>query len=247
MENPEAIDEIYDDGAGVAFSTDNIHIALAPLYIYLLIIFGVLYFYFSKLRKIDQTKDDFYDKFQDLLKMNHWIYMILFPLPFILIRVLLVRNRLKKYRNHPRYSSKTGAMMFKKNELADDEFLKKGQLVEENIRSVDYDVWATEDLKDILVLRYAKPFSKYSKCPKCAYKTYYRAHSRVKKAATKSSTGIREETYECKNCHYHKVKTVIIPKVTSSSSSGSSFGGSSGGGSSFGGGSSGGGGAGVSW
>ena len=141
--------------------------------------------------------------------------------------------------------------MFKKNDVTEDPFLNKGQLVEESIRSIDYDVWVTEKGDDVLVLKYKKLFSKYSKCPKCNFKTYYTAHSRTVRAATKTSTGLREQTYKCKNCDYTKVKKITIPKVTSSSSSssgsgysgGSSFGGSS----SFGGGSSGGGGGGVSW
>jgi uncharacterized protein len=196
--------------------------------------------------KINKNTADFYDKYHDLFKMKHFIYMILFPLPFILIRYIFIRSRLLKYRNHRRFSKKNGKEMFKKNDVTEDPFLNKGQLVEENIHSVDYDVWATENEDDILILKYNRMFSKYSKCPKCGYKTYYTAHSKTVKAATRSSTGLREQTYHCKNCNYSKVKQITIPMITSSSGS-SSSGGSSGGGSSFGGGSSGGGGGGVSW
>lgn len=248
LDNPAVIKEIYDDGAGVVFSR-SVNPIVPILGVYFILFLFVAYHYGSSVRKINKNKADFYDKFQDLYNMKHFLYMIFFPLPFIFIRYLFIKKRLSKYRNHPRFSKVTGAEMFKKTEVTEDPFLKKGQLVEENIRSVDYDVWVTEKGDDILILKYNKLFSKYAKCPKCDYKTYYTAHSKTVKAATKSSTGIREETHKCKNCDYQKVRRITIPKITSSSSSSSSSfgGGSSSGGSSFGGGSSGGGGAGVSW
>lgn len=246
LDNPEVVNEIYDDGGGVVYKP-NLNPIFPIVGIYLLLFLLAMYFYFSNVLKINKNKEDFYDKFQELYKMKHFIYMILFPLPFIIIRYLFIKSRLSKYRNHQRFSKKNGKEMFKKTDITEDPFLNKGQLVEENIRSIDYDVWATKDEDDILVLKYKRLFTKYTKCPKCSYKTYYTAHSRTVRAATKSSTGLREETYQCKNCSYSKVKQITISKVTSSSSSGSGFGGSSGGGSSFGGGSSGGGGGGVSW
>jgi uncharacterized protein len=250
LDNPEAVNELYDSG-GVAYTP-----ATNPI-IYILGFYGLfmlfaLYHYIINVRKIDKNKEDFYDKFQDLYNIKHFLYIIFFPIPFLLIRFLFIKRRLNKYRNHPRFSKKNGKKMFKKSEVTEDPFLKKGQLVEEKIHSVDYDVWVTEDNDDVLVLKYKSLFSKYSKCPECNYQTYYRAHSKIVKSATKTSTGVREETYKCKNCDYHKVKRITIPKITttgSSSSGSSSYGGGSGfgGSSSFGGGSSGGGGAGVSW
>ena len=243
LDNPDVIAEIYDDG-GVAYTANRSPISVG-LVIYIGLLFFVLFYYISNVWKISKSKEDFYDKFQNLYNMKHFLYMIFFPLPFLLIRYLFIKSRLSKYRNHTRFSKKTGKEMFLKTDVTEDPFLNKGQLVEEKIRSVDYDVWVTEKGDDILILKYKKLLSKYSKCPKCNYKTYHKAHSKTVKAATRKSSGKREETYKCKNCNYSKVKRIIIPMITSSSSgSGSGFGG---GGSSFGGGSSGGGGAGVSW
>ncbi len=243
LDNPEVISEIYDDG-GVGYTKNKNPISVGVI-IYLGLLFFALFHYFSNVRKINKNKEDFYDKFKDLYNIKHFVYFILFPLPFLLIRYIFIKNRLSKYRNNSRFSKINGKKMFKKTEVAENKFLDKGQLVEENLHSVDYDVWATENADDILILKYQKFFSKYSKCPKCKYKTYYTAHSKTVKAATRSSTGVREEIQKCKNCDYIKVNTIKIPRTTSSSSS--FGGGSSGGGSSFGGGSSGGGGAGVSW
>ena len=243
LDNPDVISEIYDEGAGIEY-TKNINPVFPILGVYFLVFLFVAYHYGSTIRKIAKNKEDFYDKFQDLYNMKHFLYMIFFPLPFILIRYLFVKKRLSNYRDHQRFSKITGEELFKKTEVTEDPFLKKGQLVEEKIHSMDYDVWVTDKGDDILILKYKKLFSKYSKCPKCGYKTYYTAHSKTVKSATRSSTGIREETHKCKNCDYQKVKRITIPILTSNSSSSGS---SSSGGSSFGGGSSGGGGAGVSW
>ncbi len=247
LDNPEVIDEIYDSG-GVAYKP-KLNPIIPIIGVYLLLFTFSLFHYGSNVKKINRNKADFYDKFQELYKMKHFLYMIFFPIPFLLIRYIFIKNRLHKYRYHRRFSKKTGSEMFKKNDVTEDPFLNKGQLVEERIRSIDYDVWVTEKGDDILVLKYKKLFSKYTHCPQCSYKTYYTAHSRTVRAATKTSTGLREQTYQCKNCDYIKVRSITIPKVTSSSSSGSSYSGGSsfGGSSSFGGGSSGGGGAGVSW
>lgn len=251
LDNPDVIDEIYDTG-GVAYKP-RLNPIIPIVGGYFLLFLFVLINYGSSVSKINRNKADFYDKFQELYKMKHFLYMIFFPIPFLIIRYIFIKNRLHKYRYHRRFSKLTGAEMFKKNDVTEDPFLSKGQLVEENIRSIDYDVWVTEKGDDTLVLKYKKLFSKYTHCPKCNYKTYYTAHSKTVRSATSTSSGLREQTYKCKNCNYIKVKKITIPKVSSSSSSsssgysGSSGGSSFGGSSSFGGGSSGGGGGGVSW
>jgi len=245
LNNPDVINEIYDSG-GVAYEKKTSPFLYA-LYGYLMMMMIILLFYLSKTKSIDKSKEDLYDKYHDLKKMKHWIYMIFFPLPFILIRLLFVDKRLLKYRKHSRFSKINGKEMFRKSERSDNAYLEKGEIIEEKIKSVDYDVWVTEDEDDILVLKYDTYSSKYSTCKKCGYKTYYKARSKTIKSASTSSTGLKKITYKCKNCDYKKTKTVIIPKISSSSSSSYSGGGSSGGGSSFGGGSSGGGGGGVSW
>ena len=114
----------------------------------------------------------------------------------------------------------------------------------EEIGSVDYDVWATDEAEELMILRYKKRFTKYKGCPNCSYIAYYHAFSKTVKHPTYSSTGRKKVVHRCKNCNYEDLSYRTIPKKTRSSSSG---GGSGGGSSSFGGGSSGGGGAGVSW
>lgn len=61
------------------------------------------------------------------------------------------------------------------------DFLKEGEIVEENIHSVDYDVWVTEDKSDVLILKYDGNSSReYSKCYQCNYKTKGKTRSKIR-------------------------------------------------------------------
>jgi uncharacterized protein len=194
---------------------------------------------------------DYFIRYQNMRLFRLYIWFILFPVPFIGIYLYVVRLT-EKWRNTPRISAKTGLIMHKLSETEDDKFLKTGQLAEEKVKSVDYDVWISEEEGDILIQSYKRWFSKYSACPKCKFKTYYKVYDRVITPATYSSSGTGEKHYSCVNCGHSKTVRYTIPQKTrTSSTSSSSRGGgsswSSGGSSSWGGGRSGGGGAGSSW
>lgn len=188
------------------------------------------------------NKEDLYDKYRHVRYVSWLGFLFLFPVPYFILYFIL-QGILYRLRNQPRYSQLNGQLMRKLNDQEEDEFLAGGQLTEEEVGSVDYDVWVTDDKSDIQILRYAKRGFRYQACPKCGYVTYHHAHSQVLEAATYHSSGSRALYYECKNCHYQHQEIQVIPMKTRSSSGSSS----GGGGGSWGGGSSGGGGAGASW
>ncbi|WP_170110490.1 TPM domain-containing protein [Flavilitoribacter nigricans] len=188
------------------------------------------------------NKETLYDKYRHIRYIRAFIFIILFPVPYIAFWFIL-GSLLKRLRNQPRFSKLNGEPMRKLTEEEEDEYLKKGQIIEEQLGSVDYDVWITEDLEDVMILPYAKRMSKYSNCPKCKFKTYHHIHTNTLRHATEYTTGLKEQIHECENCNYFNRKTIVIPRITRSSGGS----GSSGGGGSWGGGSSGGGGAGGSW
>jgi len=139
------------------------------------------------------------------------------------------------------------------SERADNAHLEGGEIKEEKLGSVDYEVYVCPLCSSVAIDRVGKWFSGYSKCKECRYKTL-KVTTRTLSAATRSSTGRARVTKDCKHCSYNHSYTKVIPRLpdpstsSSSSTSGwSSSGGSSSGGSSFGGGSSGGGGASSSW
>ncbi len=201
-------------------------------------------------------KKDPYAKYNTIKYFHAWIWVIFFPATHFFI-VPLAKRLKARYREMIRFSHKSGEIMRKLTEEVEDEFLSKGQIAEELVKSIDYDVWITDDKQEVLALAYKPLFSKYTKCPNCKYKTYYKVYDKQVVAPTYYSSGQGEKKYECVNCKFKKVGTYRIPKLQRSSSTRSSGGGwvssgggggfSGGGGGSWGGGSSGGGGSSSSW
>lgn len=137
-------------------------------------------------------------------------------------------------------------------EDVDDEHLDAGQQKEEELGSIDYDVFVCHACSSVSVMAKYKWFSGYSRCRSCSYRAMTTSSTTLQSATTESE-GLAEITETCHHCDHHNVYTRVIPRKPkpSTNSSGGGFssggGGFSGGGSSFGGGRSGGGGAGSSW
>ncbi len=158
--------------------------------------------------------------------------------------VALVRRKRRK----PRLCPNGHGRMTRLSESSDDAALAAGQLLEEQIKSVDYDVWECPVCRERLVLRYKRWFTSYSECPQCKFWTV-KSTNRTVVPATRLAGGLAEVTRRCRQCKFEDVRQHATPRITSSSSSSGSGGGSSSsGGSSFGGsGSSAGGGGGSSY
>lgn len=131
--------------------------------------------------------------------------------------------------------------MTRLDEASDDAHLSKGELAEEHVGSVDYDVWQCPSCGHHLTLRYPKWLTKYGSCPQCHNRTLLTTTTTIE-AATTSHDGSARVTETCGFCNYTTSYTKTLARLSESSSSSSSSGGGSSS-SSFGGGSSGGGGA----
>ena len=129
------------------------------------------------------------------------------------------------------------ALMTRLEEAADDAHLAAGQLAEERVGSVDYDVWRCGGCAQQLTLRYPKWLTRYAKCPQCNNRTKSSTET-VVVAATTSNSGSANVVEHCEFCSFHHEYTKVLPRIQRSSSGGSSSGRGS-----FGGGRSGGGGA----
>lgn len=165
------------------------------------------------------------------------------PLPFAFLYSGFKR-KMDSIRNHPRDCNQCGQPLHKLDENADNDQLSKGQLMEETLKSVDYDVWRCRACNASEKLAYLNADSKYTDCPKCSTRTYYLQSDRTVRSATTSSEGTGEKIRHCKFCNNRNVETYTIARIQESSSS---SGGSGSSGGSWGGGSSGGGGASSSW
>jgi uncharacterized protein len=129
------------------------------------------------------------------------------------------------------------------SDAEDDQHLQEGQIAEERVGSVDYDVWNCPACSHQFTLRYPKWLSQYDKCPQCSNHTKSSTET-VISAATTSSSGSARVLETCAFCTFTHEYTKVLPRVSESSSSSShSSSSSSSSSSSFGGGSSGGGGA----
>lgn len=245
LKDPKNADEIYDEQLSSEFYRnyrDSIFSGgFFTVYFWILGIFFASFVLVFMLHFVAGTP---HKKYHMLKFYTPIIWSIVFPIPFLPFRFLIL-SRMKIIREIPP-KSKHGNKLYKLSESEEDQFLEPGQVSEDNIKSIDYDVWISEGATEVIILRYPKWFSKYSKCPQCSNKTKYLAGSRTITAATCYSSGTGEKDYACKHCSYKRTVRYTIPRRScgdSSSSSGGSYSSSS----SFGGGSSGGGGASGSW
>jgi uncharacterized protein len=165
------------------------------------------------------------------------------------------RRHLAALREAPFACPTCGQPMHKLGSKAEKEHLDPGQVAEEKMRSVDYDVWECA-AGHRLPLAYLNPDSTAKECPACHRRTLGPGRLRVEKAATIKAEGWGWRVEKCSFCQHEEQVRETIPRLpdpaerAAGSSSSSSWGGSSGSSSdssTSSGGSSGGGGAGSSW
>ena len=102
------------------------------------------------------------------------------------------------------------------DEEADDEHLADAEIVEEQLGSVNYDVWACQSCGNVLKIRRGKFFTRYSKCPGCNAKTRSETTETLEHA-TEYAQGRVLVTEQCANCSYQRQETRMTPVLESSS------------------------------
>lgn len=180
---------------------------------------------------------------------RYWVLSyFLFPFPFLLYKFWKDQS-LQRLRRAPYTCDNCGQLMVILDENSDDQYLSKSQLVEEQIHSIDYDVWHCYTCGNQTILTYPNIYSKYTGCKHCKAKASYIKGRVTTMPPSYTSSGTGKKIIDCMNCHQIDEESFIIPMLQHSSSSGGGSGSSGGssGGSSWGGGSSGGGGAGSKW
>lgn len=179
------------------------------------------------------------------------------PLPWLLgigASLLAAVAWVFRQRHRPPACPNAHGPMTRLDEQQDDARLAGEERIEEQIGSIDYDVWTCGQCDAVVVKPWTRWFSGHEQCSRCRRRTL-KTTERTLRPATTSSEGLVEVTTRCANCGAYSIRRLETPRQ--STSSGSSFGGSGGGGgfggggggggSSFGGGSAGGGGAGRSY
>jgi len=229
------------------------------LYGYLLLYFHIhfllLSHHISSIVK-DKTRHEQYLKWRDTFTSLMWITK-LFPFPLLKLFWKKHLELLEDLRYNGINCDNCKTPMLLQNEDKDNEYLSAGQSKEEDIGSVDYDVWSCNTCNERVILDYRDLKSKAKECSKCHFITASISRNKVIYRATRSKEGLGRTYFVCVNCRHEDYVEFVIPQISdsgssssSSSSSGSSSSSSSSGSSSSSsssGGSSGGGGAGSSW
>lgn len=118
-----------------------------------------------------------------------------------------IEKRLHKLRFTPRTSPKTGKAMKLLSEEEEDVHLDDGMQAEENIFSVDYDVWIDEETGYTQIDKYAGHLHALE-CPECNYQTLKVAKEEILTSPTVETVGELMKFYKCGYCN-HKVKKVF--------------------------------------
>ena len=125
-----------------------------------------------------------------------------------------IEKRLKRLRYKPRVSPKTGKPMKLLSEEEEDVYLDEGMQAEENIFSIDYDVWVDEETGYTKIEKYAGHLHALQ-CPECNYQTFRVSREEILQAPSVEAEGELMKHYECGYCGYKAKKTFKIAMLES--------------------------------
>jgi len=124
-----------------------------------------------------------------------------------------MQKKLDKWRYMPRVNPKTGNKMTLLSEEEEDVHLDEGMQAEENVFSIDYDVWIEEATGDTRIERY-EGYMEALECGSCGFTTLKIAREEIVEPATVSTEGELLKHYECKYCGSVRVTQHAIAKLT---------------------------------
>lgn len=126
-----------------------------------------------------------------------------------------IEKRLKKLRYKPRISPKTGKPMKLLSEEEEDVYLDEGMQAEEDVFSIDYDVWIDEETGYTKIEKYSGHLHA-DQCPECNYQTLRVVKEDLLEEPTHSTEGELEKYYNCGYCGYKTRKTFRVAKLSES-------------------------------
>lgn len=120
-----------------------------------------------------------------------------------------IEKRLKVLRYKPRVSPKTGKPMKLLGEEEEDSYLDEGMQAEEEVFSIDYDVWKDEETGYVKIERYSGHLHALQ-CPECNYQTFKVVREEILKTPSAVEEGELLKHYQCGYCGYKAKKTVTL-------------------------------------
>ncbi|MAJ52319.1 MAG: hypothetical protein CMB82_12020 [Flammeovirgaceae bacterium] len=120
-----------------------------------------------------------------------------------------ISARLEKLRYTPRINPTTGNKMKLLSEEEEDAYLDEGQQAEENVFSVDYDVWIDEETGYTHIEKYKGHLNAHE-CDNCGFRTLRLVQEEVVEEATEYWDGSVNQEFSCSYCGRVKRKTVAL-------------------------------------
>jgi uncharacterized protein len=222
------------------------------------IMFAIIIYYIWNTRKMDDV-----ERWRQLNSL--WLpsaIVAFVTLGIGAIPFALLSWKMHRVRRHKRPCPHCGTRMKLVDEVHDNDYLTPAQDLEEQLKSVDYDVWHCPKCSQTDIYPYVNRSSRYTECPVCHARTMTLSDRRILRQPTTRQEGEGVDIYYCRNCGNHTDKRfriqrkadmeaaaagAILGSALGSRRGGGGFGGGGFGGGSFGGGHTGGGGAGGSW
>jgi len=124
-----------------------------------------------------------------------------------------MQKKLDKWRYLPRINPKTGNKMKLLSEDEEDVHLDEGMQAEENVFSIDYDVWIEEATGDTRIERY-EGYMEALECNSCGFRTLKVAREEIVQPATVSADGELLKHFECNYCGSKRTTQHNIAKLT---------------------------------
>jgi len=141
--------------------------------------------------------------------IGYIIYLILkFYYPTFLEKKLTV------LRYSPR-TSKTGSEMRLLSEEEEDVHLDEGMQAEENVFSIDYDVWVDEQTGEVKIEKYLG-YLEALECGSCGFRTLKLNKEEIISAATEEKEGKLLKHYKCTYCESVRTTPFTIAKILKS-------------------------------
>ena len=139
------------------------------------------------------------------------IYVSYLMLKFAYPSVL--EKKLKKWRYKPRVNRKTGNVMKLLSEEEEDVHLDEGMQAEENVFSIDYDVWVDEETGDVQIEKYPGHLHALQ-CNSCGFQTMKLLREEIQVYPTNSTEGELIKHYKCSYCGSKRTRPVKIARLS---------------------------------
>jgi len=141
--------------------------------------------------------------------LGYVIYLIL-----VYYYPLKLEKKLVRLRYLPRIS-KTGNEMNLLSEDEEDVHLDEGMQAEENVFSVDYDVWVDQESGEVKIEKYPGELEAL-KCGTCNFQTLKLVREEIIEEATNEVEGVLLKHYQCAYCKSTRTTKLVIAKVIES-------------------------------